>query len=109
EHMNHKTGEMEATGLLGYARNMFIILTPQQAKDSVAVFRETYTEVVEFWREIEKAAKRCVRTGQPTECNMIRFDIKAPFLRMILPSGRALHYCRPRIEPTKTPWGEWRD
>ncbi len=109
EHMNHKTGEMEATGLLGYARNMFIILTPQQAKDSVAVFRETYTEVVDFWNAIGKAAIKCVRTGKPTECNMIRFDIKAPFLRMILPSGRALHYCRPRIEPVKTPWGEWRD
>lgn len=109
EHLNHKTGEMEATGLLGYARNMFIILTPQQSKDSVAVFRETYTEVVDFWAAIGKAAIKCVRTGKPTECNMIRFDIKAPFLRMILPSGRALHYCRPRIEPVKTPWGEWRD
>ncbi len=109
EHLNHKTGEMEATGLLGYARNMFIILTPQQAKDSVAVFRETYTEVVDFWAALGKAAIKCVRTGKPTKCNMIRFDIKAPFLRMILPSGRALHYCRPRIEPVKTPWGEWRD
>ena len=28
---------------------------------------------------------------------------------MILPSGRALHYCRPRIESVKTPWGAWRE
>lgn len=109
ERMNHKTGEIEATGLLGYARNMFVKMTPEQAKLSVDTFRQTYTDVVAFWREIEKAAKRCVRTGKPTTCNMIRFEIKAPFLRMILPSGRALSYCRPRIEPVKTPWGEWKD
>jgi DNA polymerase len=109
EHVNQKTGEVEATGLLGYARNMYVEMTREQAELSVKTFRETYTEVVDFWKQIEKAAKKCVRTGRPTEINMIRFDIKAPFLRMILPSDRALHYCRPRIEPVKTPWGEWKD
>lgn len=29
-------------------------------------------------------------------------------MRMILPSGRALHYCRPRIMDRMTPWGEVR-
>jgi hypothetical protein len=109
EHVNQKTGEIEATGLLGYARNMYIILTPEQAKLAVTTFRETFDTVVDSWKEIERAAKRCVTTGKPTSFNMIRFDIKAPFLRMILPSNRALHYCRPRIEPTKTPWGAIRD
>lgn len=109
EHVNRKTGEIEATGLLGYARNMGIILTPDQAQLAVTTFRETYEDVVDSWKGIEKAAKRCVMTGKPTSFMMIRFDMKAPFLRMILPSGRALHYCRPRIEPTKTPWGAIRD
>lgn len=109
QHINHKTGEMEATGLLGYAMNMGVKLTPEQSKLSVDTFRSTYTEVVQFWYDIERAATKCVRTGQPTRCNMLRFEIKAPFLRMILPSGRALSYCRPRIEPVKAPWGEWKD
>ncbi len=109
EHVNRTTGEIEATGLLGYARNMGIILTPEEAAHAIATFRETFEEVVEFWYAIERAAKKCVRTGSETIIEMIRFDIKAPFLRMILPSGRALHYCRPRIEPVRTPWGEVRD
>lgn len=109
QRINHKTGEIEATGLLGYARNMGIILTTEQAVHAVKTFRETFKEVVQFWYDIEAAAKRCVRTGEPTECNMFRFDIKAPFLRLHMPSGeRALHYCRPRLEQVKTPWGEMR-
>lgn len=109
EHVNSKTGEIEASGLLGYARNMRIFLTPQQAKDSVAVFRGTYTDVVDAWYGLERAAKKCIRTGRPTEFNMIRFDIKEPFMRMILPSGRSLHYCHPRLEQKAVPWGGTRE
>jgi DNA polymerase bacteriophage-type len=35
--------------------------------------------------------------------------MKGPFLRMILPSGRALHYCRPKIEVKKMPWGDMKE
>lgn len=109
ERVNHKTGEIEATGLLGYARNMHVKMTPEQAKKSVDVFRKTYTDVVDAWYGLERASKKCVRTGLPTEFNMIKFDIQPPFLRMILPSGRALHYCRPKLREVKTPWGEMRE
>lgn len=105
--INHRTGEVEATGLLGYAWNMGIRdFTPEQAQLSVRVFRETFSEVVDFWYAIEREAKRCVRTGEPVDFGLLRFEIKGPFLRMILPSGRALSYCRPRIEDAETPWGE---
>lgn len=109
ERYNHKTGETEGTGLLGYAWNMRVKLTKEQAIQSVKVFRETYTEVVKFWYGIERAAKKCLKTGKPVEYNMLRFDYEAPFLRMHLPSGRALHYCRPTLEPVRTPWGEMRE
>lgn len=108
EKENPRTGEIEATGLLGYAWNMGVRLTLEQSAASVKVWRETFTDVVDFWRRIDRAARRCVRTGQPQQCGHIRFDRSGPFMRMILPSGRALHYCRPRIMDRMTPWGEVR-
>lgn len=106
---NRKTGEMEATGLLGYAWNMGVKLTLEESQLSVAVFRETYHQVKKFWYAIEAAALECVRTGKRTECNMLEFDLKGPFLRMRLPSDRHLHYYRPKLEMKRTPWGEMRE
>ena len=105
--INHKTGEVEATGLLGYAWNMGIRdFTEEQAKLSVKVFRETFSEVVDFWYGIEKAAKKCITTGNKVEFGLISFEMKSPFMLMHLPSERPLYYCRPRIEDQETPWGE---
>lgn len=106
---NDRTGEFEATGLLGYAWGMGVTeFTLEQSILAVQTWRETFVECTEFWKNIEKAAKRCVRTGRETECWPVRFDRKGPFMRMLLPSGRALHYCRPRIEDREMPWGEMR-
>lgn len=108
--VNRQTGEEEATGLLGYAWDMGIReFTQEQAKLSVDTFRREYSEVKDFWYAIERAAKKCVRTGRPTEINMIRFEMRHPFLCMVLPSGRALHYCRPRLEDVRAPWGEMKE
>lgn len=107
---NHKTGEREGTGLLGYAWNMGVKeFTKEQSALSVDTFRREFDDVKDFWYAIERCAKKCIRTGQPTQHNMIKFDMKAPFMRMILPSGRPLHYCRPKLEMIKAPWGEMKE
>lgn len=108
ERENTKTGEIEATGLLGYGRNMGVDLTPEMSEHSVKTFRRTFTGVVQFWDDLMEAVKRVIRTGQPEKVRHLRFDMSGPFLRMHLPSGRCLHYVRPRILPRKTPWGEVR-
>lgn len=106
EFENETTGEMEATGLLGYAWNMGVKLTQEQSALSVDVFRETFTEVPEYWTLIDRAAKRTIQTGKPHEAGPVSFDISGPFMRMRLPSGRHLHYWRPKVQPMKMPWGK---
>ena len=107
---NKKTAETEATGLLGYAWGMGIKeFTQEQSELSVSTFRREFEEVKDYWYGIERAAKKCIRTGSPTRHHDVSFDMKAPFMRMLLPSGRALHYCRPRLEMVRAPWGEMKE
>ena len=94
---DHK-GDRQKTGLWGYGANMGVDLTKEQCKAAVKVYRALSPEIVQAWYDLEKAALECVQTGEPQTVGMITFDIKAPFLRMRLPSGRCVHYCRPRVE-----------
>ena len=109
EVLNERSGEIEATGLLGYAWNMGIRdFTLADSEKSVKVFRSTYTEVGDYWYGIDRAVRRCMRTGQPVEFGCVKLDMAGPFMRIRLPSGRYLHYCRPKIINARTPWGEMR-
>lgn len=105
--LNEDTGEDEADGLLGYAWNMGIKeFTHKQSELSVKTFRSEFDEVVDFWYDLEKAFRKCVNTGRSTEHHMIRFERDGVFVKMILPSGRPLYYCRPRVEDRMKPWGK---
>lgn len=105
-----KTGEIEATGLLGYAWGMGVKhFTLQESELSVQTFRREFSEVKDYWYGIERAAKKAIRTGRRVVYDQIAFDIKGDFLRMELPSGRFLHYCKPRIEKRRAPWGKMKD
>lgn len=106
EKENHKTGEMEATGLLGYAWNMGVKLTAEQSSLSVQVWRDTFEKAVEYWWEIEKAAKRTMTTEKESWAGPVRFTREGQFLRMHLPSGRSLFYMRPRLEDVILYWCE---
>jgi len=101
-----KTGDAIKTGLYGYAENMGIPMTRDEAHFAVTVFREAYPEVVQFWYDIEAAVMHVLQRGGEAEVGHLRFDVLGPFLRMILPSGRALHYLRPKIEKRMMPWGK---
>lgn len=105
EKLNKKTGEMEADGLLGYAKNMGVKLAPETAQKAVKVFRSTFTGVVDLWYDLDRAMRRTIISGDTTRVGFIKFDKSGPFVRMHLPSGRCLHYFRPRIKDHRTPWG----
>ncbi|MES3001352.1 MAG: hypothetical protein V4787_11730 [Pseudomonadota bacterium] len=90
------------TGLLGYAEIYGVKMTPQEARNAVFLFRSTYPEIQQFWYDLENAAMTALRTKQPQQVGFLQFDVKPPFLRMRLPSGRFIHYLRAKIEKVKT-------
>lgn len=93
----NKNGDRVKTGLYGYADQMGIKLTLEQCQRSVAVYRQQYPEIVEFWYALEDAVKECIHTKRQVRLRHLYFDIKPPFLRVRLPSGRHLHYYKPRL------------
>lgn len=103
------SGELFGTGLLGYAADMGVQMNLDEAARAVAVFRDTFEEVKQFWWDIDRAVRRVIATGQPARLRMLLIDRSGPFLRIHLPSGRCLHYLRPKLLPRRTPWGEMKN
>jgi DNA polymerase bacteriophage-type len=78
------------------------------AQRVVRTYRESYPRIVGLWRDLENAALQAI--GAPGEIVLaangrLRFRVKDNFLWLILPSGRPLAYCEPRIEVREAPWG----
>lgn len=71
---------------------------------AVKAFRKTHKKVVQFWYDLEAAAKSAIiRKGEVWECGKLSFvckDIEGlTFLLMRLPSGRELAYPKPQVIP----------
>lgn len=92
-----KCGNKIKTGLMGYAENMGVSLTPEQAYTAWKIFRESYPEVVTGWSDLENAAIEVMKYGGEVQVGPVVFDRKERegggfVLRIKLPSGRYLHY-----------------
>lgn len=93
-----KNGDIVKTGLWGYAESLGVKLTKEQSATAVTVYRDLSPEIVNFWYDLESATLEVIRDQQSRQVRGLVIDIRAPFLRIRLPSGRRLHYLRPKIE-----------
>ena len=108
------------TGLRGYAQKMGINMTQEEAVEAVRVFRSSYSEVKQLWKDMETAAVFAIRhpgqlvgVGVPqTKREKEYFQSKnrkvldpilhfkatgSKILEMLLPSERSLFYHSPRV------------
>ncbi len=94
--------EGKRTGLWGYAENMGIDLTYEQSHKAVDLYRATYPEVPKGWYGIEDAIVKCLRFGRKTTWGPkgfeLEFEVKKPFLRVRLPSGRYMWYYKAKVD-----------
>lgn len=96
-------GNVVLTGLMGYAKNMGVKMTPEQAYIAWETFRDSYPEVVTLWDKYQKAAVKVLKTGQTVKAGKFIFQRRSRkdgtfILRIVLPSGRGLHYMNARVE-----------
>ncbi len=81
-------------------------ITEALAKRAVKAYREKYSAVPQFWKELEHAAIRTVQTKKPHAVGKLTWKIIGDFLVCVLPSGRPLWYYKPEVKTKMTPWGE---
>ena len=63
----------------------------------VASWREANSKIVQFWWDVDRAAKEAIRLRTETKTHGIRFIYQSAMLFIELPSGRRLSYVKPRI------------
>jgi DNA polymerase len=118
ETIDDETGEITYTGLRGYAETLGVKMSLEEAKRAVEIYRNMYPEIAGhlnpdtgyreggFWLELENTVKDVIRDGRKRQLGLLEIDRLDPFLRIRLPSGRRLHYLRPKLEMKMTPYGK---
>jgi len=93
-------------GLIKYAEGMGTTMTAKEAKKAIKTFREMYPEIKAFWYWIYDAVKTVTLTGEEVSGHRLRIERDEDFLRIWLPSGRALSYYKPEFREKVAPWAE---
>lgn len=72
-------------------------LAEEELQPLVDAWRGSNPMITQFWWDVDRAVKDCIRQRIPTETHGLRFDYRSAMLFITLPSGRRLAYVKPRI------------
>lgn len=72
-------------------------LTEEELQPLVDAWRNSNPMITQFWWEVDRAVKECIKKRLPTETHGIRFSYQSGMMFITLPSGRRLAYVKPRI------------
>ena len=74
--------------------------------DVVRIYRNLYTNIVNNWYEVERAAKTAIKVPSTlVKCGVLEFYATPQVLLMRLPSGRSICYPSPRLIDAPSPRG----
>ena len=72
-------------------------VSEDELKPLVDAWRTSNPRIVQFWWDVDREVKRCVKERCATETHGLRFTYESGFLFITLPSGRRLAYVKPKI------------
>src|SRR5262249_3148475 len=72
-----------------------------EVKSYVQRWRQAHPATTRFWRRLESAIKRTVRTGERGTLGRLAFEMADGTLRIVLPSGRRIYYPQAHLVPGK--------
>lgn len=91
-------------GLIAYAEGYGVKMDAKEAKRAIDTFRGMYPEIVAFWHWVYDAVKTVTTTGAQITGYRLTLERDNYFLRIWLPSGRALSYFLPEVRQRQAPW-----
>lgn len=68
-----------------------------ELKPLVDAWRTSNPRIVQFWWDVDREVKRCVKERCAAETHGLRLTYQSGFLFITLPSGRRLAYVKPKI------------
>lgn len=72
-------------------------LAEDELQPLVDAWRNSNPMITQFWWDVDRAVKECIKKRMPTETHGVRFNYQSGMLFITLPSGRRLAYVKPRI------------
>ena len=72
-------------------------LAEEELQPLVEAWRNSNPMITQFWWDVDRAVKECIKKRLPTETHGVRFTYQSGMLFITLPSGRRLAYVKPRI------------
>jgi DNA polymerase len=99
-----KNGDEYKSGLWGYAQNMNVEMTQEEAIKAVAAYRASYPEIPMYWKSIQNAALTALQDGTTVDFWPLQIGaVPGTLLWIQLPAGRRLNYVRAKVELN----GDW--
>lgn len=71
-------------------------LAEEELKPLVYTWREANPNIVRFWWDVDRAVKETIKERGKNETHSIKFEYQSGMLFILLPSGRALAYVKPK-------------
>lgn len=72
-------------------------LNEDELQPLVTTWRNANPHITQFWWDVDKAVKDCIKMKSITKTHGIKFEYKSGFLFITLLSGRKLAYVKPQI------------
>lgn len=76
-------------------------LTEDELPDLISTWREANPSIVQYWWDVDRAATETFKDGQDHYAGRLSFQNDSGTLWMVLPSGRRLAYCAPKLRPNQ--------
>lgn len=89
------------TGALTSMGALEMGLKEEELQPLVTAWRESNPNIVNFWWDVDEAAKKAIRKKDEQETHGIKFHKESGILFITLPSGRSLAYPKPEITINK--------